>query len=191
VSVESLIYFDSDITLRWACRAGDYIIWARCQGLVPPDHLYKPADIWELRDGNFVTITNRRADLPEWFELHPLEVSNTLVPWMMKRLEEGYKPKERIDLPNLWRVFSGDRIVWIGPIRGGFQTKDGVLVEFTENALVYGEPFDLSDGFPAFGGFDRTGRPPEGIRLCRAGWNSLCRLGIPRAMTTDDQRTIG
>jgi hypothetical protein len=118
---------------------------------------YKVADIWELRDGNFVTITNRQCDLPDWFDLHPLEVSGSLVWWMKTRLDEGYNPQEVVEGPNLWRVFAGDRLVWVGASRGSVHSEDCVLqlVDFRENALVYGEPFDFSGTFPTFGGFDR------------------------------------
>ncbi|MBW2647992.1 MAG: hypothetical protein JRE23_17830, partial [Deltaproteobacteria bacterium] len=56
---------------------------------------------------------------------------------------------------------------------------------------VCGEPFDLSGEFPAFGGFDRGEPSPEGTLLCRAGWDALNRLGLPRAAAADDQWRIG
>lgn len=154
---------------------------------------YKVADIWELRDGNYITLTNRRTDLPEWFELHPLEVSGSLVSWMKKRLDEGYKPQEPVDQKNVWRVFSGDRIAWVGPSREGAHSEDGVLglVDFKENAVVYGDPFDSFSGFPSFGGFDQAAPSHEGARLCSVGWNVLNGLGPPRTASTDDQWRIG
>jgi len=63
--------FTSDMTLRWACRAGDFVLWARFRGLsAPSGREYDLADVWELRDGNHLTVTNRLADLPEGFDLH-------------------------------------------------------------------------------------------------------------------------
>lgn len=151
------------------------------------------ADIWELHDGNFVTLTNREADLPDWFELYPLEVSGALVSWMKKRLDEGYHPRAPLHAPNLWRVFAGDRIVWVGPSRNGVHSENGVLelVDFNQNALIYGEPFDLSSGFPAFGGFDGGEPSPEGVRLCKAGWDALSHLTPPRQASIDSQWRIG
>ncbi len=189
-----MISFGSDRTLRWACRSGDYVFWARFQGMFSsPGNEYKIADIWELRDGNIVTITNRRVDLPEWFDLHPLEVSGSLVWWMKERLDGGYKPEEPIDGANIWRVFAGDRVVWVGPKRDGVESENGVLglVDFKDNALVYGEPFDLSGAFPTFGGFDRGERSPEGARLCRAGWDAVNQIGLPSVAAADDQWRIG
>ncbi len=51
-----------------ACRAGDYVLWARLQNIfsVSGNECYKIADLWELRDGNLVTITNRHSGLPDW-----------------------------------------------------------------------------------------------------------------------------
>ena len=49
-------------------------------------------DLWELGEGNSVTITNRPEDLPEWFELHPTETSGSLVYKMLRRINEGYQP---------------------------------------------------------------------------------------------------
>ena len=189
-----MIAFDLDMTLRWACREGDFVLWARFQGIFSsPGREYEVVDIWELRDGNFVTVTNRRFDLPVWFDLHPLEVSGSLLGWMQEKLDKGYNPPEPVDAPNLWRLFAGDRIVWVGPSRGDVHSEDGVLglFDFRENALVYGEPLDLSGEFPAFGGFDRGEPSPDGKKLCDAGWNALNRLGLPRVAAADYQWRIG
>jgi hypothetical protein len=48
-----------------------------------------------------VTITNRWLDLPGRFTLHPLEVANRAAYEMMKRLNEGYRPTEPMDGPNI------------------------------------------------------------------------------------------
>jgi hypothetical protein len=178
-----LTYFERDTTLRWSCREGDYIIWARFQGLFStPGKEYKVIDIWELRDGNFVTITNRRVDLPDWFELHPLEVSDSLVWWMKKKLDEGYRPGDPIDGPNLWRVLAGDRIAWVGPKRAGVSSEDGILdiINFGKNALVYGEPFDFSGDFPSFGVLEGRELSPEAALLCQKAWQVILSHGLPR-----------
>lgn len=182
------------MTLRWACRSGDYIFWARFQGIFSSKgNEYYIADIWELRDGNFITLTNRQADLPDWFELHPYEVSGSLVWWMKKKLDDGYQPQEPMNGPNLWRVFAGDRIVWVGPRRKGVLSENGILglADFEQNALVYGEPFDMSTGIPSFGGFDQEEPSSEGKKLCRMGWEALTKLKPPRTVSADGQWKIG
>jgi hypothetical protein len=199
-----VIRFNSDLTLRWACRAGDYIIWARFSGydrnlgLLDPrrSNTYKPADIWQLGDGNFVTITNRHADFPEWFNLHPREAAGSFVLLMMNRLKQGYEPPlEPMTAPNIWRVFSGDRIAWVGSPRAGVsQTEILGLVDFRGNALVYGEPIDFDTSGEVLTILDRFSQlslSPEGIRLCRAGWEAIKGLGYPRDVWTDDEWRIG
>ena len=66
---------------------------------------------------------------------------------MQRMLVGGYRLDEPMDCPNLWRVFAGDRLAWVGPPRGGVESVDGVLavVEFRENALVC-ELFSQHDG---------------------------------------------
>ena len=187
--------FDSDMTLRWSCREGDYLIFARCQGLFASSgNEYTPADVWKLEDGNFITITNRKDDLPEGFYLHPLEVSGSLVKWMMAKVNNGYDPEEPATGPNIWRVFTGDRIVWVGPERQGVKSLEKAvlgLLEFKENALVYGEPLKYADGSIEFGGFNQEDTSVEGIELCKAGWDAIKRSGLPRTISADSQWRIG
>ena len=73
-----VIDFQRDMTVRWPCRSGDLLIWSRVKNVfASPD--IRILDVWTMREGNFVTITNRLADLPPWFELHPTEVCGSLV----------------------------------------------------------------------------------------------------------------
>jgi hypothetical protein len=183
--------FTSDMTLRWACREGDYVLWAQFRGFFArAGEDYTIADVWELRDGNFVTITNRAADLPTWFELRPHEAAGQLAGWMQRKLASGYRPDGRVAGPNLWRVFSGDRLAWIGPPRAGVESANGVLavVGFRENALVYGEPLELESGF---GGFVAGEQPPEAAKLCNVGLEAIRRAGLPRVASADNQWCIG
>jgi hypothetical protein len=67
------------------------------------------------------------------------------------------------------------------------------IVDFKENALVYGEPLEFLEGFPAvFGGFteDELSKK-EGVRLCRIGLSALNTLGPPRIISTEGQWSIG
>jgi hypothetical protein len=190
---ECVVDFRSDTTVRWACRAGDYLLWARSLGIfAPSDQPHALADIWEFRDGDFVTLTNRVADLPTGFELHPLEVAGSLAYWMMKRLNEGYRPAEPIDGPNLWRVRAGDRVAWVGASRSGVRSDDGVLevVNFQVDALVNGEPLMFIEGAPTFGGVT----DPESVigkRLCSAGMAAILEGGSPRTIAADPQWHLG
>ena len=173
------------MTLRWACRAGDYLLWASFKS-----GGYTIADVWELDDGNFVTLTNRAADLPTWFDLHPLEASGRHVAWMQRRVAGGYDLAGPLDGPNLWRVFAGDRLAWVGQRRAGIDSSDGVLavVDFRENALVCGEPIDPVAGF---GGFAAGDPSPKSVEMCNAAWEVIRRAGIPRAASANYQWCIG
>jgi hypothetical protein len=180
--------FGPDTTIRWSCREGDYLIWARFQGFF--DARYKVADMWELRDGDFVTLTDRVPDLPQGFELHPLEVSGPLVPWMRNKLNQGYTLDVPLDGPNLWRVFAGDRVAWVGSRRP--HVKEGLLeiATFRTDALVYGEPFDLTGGLPSFG--QPSGPPsPRTHALFNAGWAAIVKAGVPTTVSADCQWRLG
>jgi hypothetical protein len=183
--------FTSNMTLRWTCRAGDYVLWGRFQGIMSPaGKEYSLASLWEMQDGTFLNITNRADDLPAWFRLHPTEASGRLVSWMMEKLAGGYDLDEPLVGYNLWRVFAGDRIARVGPERDGVEATDGALtvVEFRENALVWRESADGSELKPGFA----TGTPSaEVTALCNAGWKAIRRPGVPRVAAADDQWSIG
>lgn len=186
-----MISFERDTTVRWACRSGDYVLWTSFRGLFStPGDQYNMADAWALRDGNFVTITNRRPDFPNGFDLHPSEVCGRLVEWMMRRLDEGYEPDAPIDGPNLWRVRAGDRVVWVGDPRGGVDGDGPVLdlVTFNVDALVYGEPLEFPRGF---GWFEEKDKARENERLIEEGWKAIQSLGTPHTVAADSQWALG
>jgi hypothetical protein len=189
----SIVSFARNTTLCWPCREGGLIIWARFKGLLSShgDH-YGIADVWELRDGNFVTLTNRQPDLPAAFELHHSEVSGVLVPWMIKRFNEGYKPERPMQGPNLWRVRSGDRIAWLGASRDGVQSEHGVLhiVDFKEDALVYGEPIEWLDDVPAFGALNES-TLANTKKMCAAALTKIQSYGMPATASAGAPWSIG
>lgn len=185
--------FRKDTTMRLSCRAGDYLMWCGFKGMFSSNDPYTINDLWQLSDGDFVTITNRQVDLPPWFELHPTEVSGSLVPWMMKKLDSGYQTGEIVDAPNIWRAFTGDRLVWVGKQRQGLDFDNGVLSVYTfnANAAIVGEPFTDFEGLPTFGGFNQEEQSEESIVLVRNGWNAISALGTPRAVNASEKWTIG
>jgi hypothetical protein len=188
------IGFGRDSTVRLSCRAGDYLIWCGLKNIFASrKNQYAINDVWQLSEGDFITITNRQVDLPPWFELHPLEVSGRLVYWMMKKLDAGYKPGEIIDGPNIWRAFEGDRLVWVGKKRQGVEFDNGVLgvYTFNESAAIIGEPISIQEEFPCFGGFDQEQQSEEDMMLCQNGWNAIMGLEAPRNVNIDGKWTIG
>jgi hypothetical protein len=87
-----IIRLAQDMTLRWPCRRGDFILWMGYSDIFAGPESIQIRDLWEMRDGYHVTITNRPEDFPAWFELHPTEVCNSLVLKMAARIEEGHYP---------------------------------------------------------------------------------------------------
>jgi hypothetical protein len=161
--------------------------------MAPPNRQFNVPDFWVMRDGDWVTITNRVEDLPPWFELHPLEAAGNIVYWMMKRLNDGYQPSEPCDGPNLWRVFAGDRLVWVGPSRTGLEAQNGVLglINFEDNALVTGEPFRIFNGLPTFGDVEDADLTAAARLLLRRGWLAASGLGTSSVAAADDQWRLG
>lgn len=136
-------------------------------------------DFWQMRDGDYLTITNRWADLPVWFELHPLEVADRAATEIMKRLVAGHKPKEVMDGPNLWRAKTGDRLVWVSLADSANAVKE--LLNFRACALVLGENSNsTSEGIVAFGAPEGEELPPAAAAATRAGFDAAVALGVPR-----------
>src|ERR1017187_4605906 len=96
-----IISFKRDMTLRLPCRRGDFFLWLGYPDMMSGPEGIQCYDLWEMRDGYHLTVTNRIEDLPVWFELHPTEVCDVLAMKMMAKIEKGYKPGERMDGPNL------------------------------------------------------------------------------------------
>ena len=174
-----VVRFRSDETHRLSTQAGDQLIWFRWSfeailSRTLPDVL----DVWSPTSGDWVLMSNRIDDFPAWFELHPLEVAGTFVPWMKQRLRNGYQPQELMDGPNIWRVASGDRIVWAGTPREDSQGTDGVLrvYDFCASALVFG----MSDTHPKTLGWMHINDSPEVMERGRAALAGVQDLGPPR-----------
>ena len=178
--------FGSDDTLRWSCRAGEYLLWVGTDSFLTSDRSsgWTTRDFWQMRDGDFVTITNRWADLPAWFELHPLEVADRAALEMMKRLDAGYKQREIMDGPNLWRMKAGDRLVWVTnrdrsqPVREILELKACVLA-IADNASP------SSDFDAVFRALQGTELPASDAAAMRVGFDAATALGAPRIFATE------
>lgn len=180
-----VVQLTNDMTLRWSCRQGDFILWTSWPFPSGPRQTPQIVDLWQMRDGDFVTITNRTADLPAWFELHPTEVCDALVFEMLKKLESGYQPGEIMDGPSIWRLKAGDRLVWVGESRPGSKAVNHVLaiLECRECALAVGES---NRGAPeewlAFGSFLHPELTPAELARTRAAAEAVGKLGMPRTI---------
>lgn len=188
--------FIQNTTLRWSCRSGDYLYWIKFNGgnSFSSESKFEIEDVWKLKDGDFVTITNRYADLPEWFILSPLEASGALALKMLDKFNESAEITDPMEAPNIWKVFSGDRLIWIGPRRNGVNYDEGTLeiVCFKENALVYGEPIDDSALFTSFGEITEEDKVDGNTSVqFKNALKKMIKMGMPRTINADYQWRIG
>ena len=191
---EILCFFESDMTLRWSCRRGDFLIWLGWKGLfhLMEEDLSKAVlirDLWEMQDGDHVTLTNRFEDIPEWFPLHPSEVCDRLIPPMRKMLDQGYKSLYPLECANVWRIKAGDRLAWVGKPRPGVSHSGPVLsvVDFRECALIIGDNVRGSkmDILNLYGGLTKEQQTPEEKAMVREAIQGVSKLGIPRTYTPE------
>lgn len=137
-----------------------------------------------MREGDAVSITNRIGDLPSWFELHPTEVSGFAACLMMQeKLENGYKPKDPVDGPNLWRVMVGDRVIWVRRTGVGTENFEQTLVLFRDNALVFGERLVHTEDVAwlrSFGALLEESPRDEITTRVGAGLTAVRKIGLPR-----------
>jgi hypothetical protein len=182
-------YLDKDATLRWSGREGDFVLWMRIESfLAPAGQPPNILDLWQLHDGDFITITNRAIDLPPWFELHPTEVQNALTYQMMAKIEKGYKPPDEImDGPNLWRLRAGDRVAWVGDSRPDRKDIEGILaiLDCHANALLVGEttrPQSVED-IMTYGGPRKDQLTPVEVARGHAAVKAVQAMGCPCVLT--------
>ncbi len=178
-----IISLRRDMTLRWPCRRGDFLLWLGYPEIFSGPEAIQCYDLWEMRDGCHVTVTNRLEDLPPWFRLHPTEICDSFVYKMMTKVEKGDYPDAPLDGPNLWRLKSGDRVAWVGAERPERRAVNGILAILVceDCALLVGE--GDRGGLEEFGGFGRPSTPhmkPEDLEICQAALKVVKGLGLPR-----------
>ncbi len=177
-----IIRFGRDMTLRWPCRRGDFLLWLGYRDLFSDPEAIQCYDFWEMRDGCHVTITNRLEDLPVWFKLHPTEVCDSFVYQTMAKIEKGDYPSESMDAPNLWRLKSGDRVAWVGVDRPERRSVNGLLAildcEDCGLAVDEGDAGSLEE-FVGFGSPTTPEMKPEDVARCRIAVKAVKQLGIP------------
>jgi hypothetical protein len=173
-----------DSTFYLPIRKGDALLFCCYRGATAkPDKAFHVADIWELMDGDRVSLTNRPCDLPRWFRLHPTEVCGELVYTMMEKLDSGYQPKEIMEGPNIWRARAGDKLIWMGDSRTGYKADLGLLkiFDFGRCALITGEPHDTdSISLTTFGNLTKNWAKTKKTIKCQNAFLKIEHLGLPR-----------
>lgn len=182
----SVQQFGSDETVRWSCCKGEFVLWVATDSFLTSDRssAWTIRDFWNMRDGDFVTITNRWVDLPVWFELHPTEVADGAALEMMKRLNAGYQPKGPLDGPSIWRVKAGDRLVWVSTRNTSHPVLEvldlrSCVVALDENSTSSSETL-LDFGVPR-----DNELPGAAAAAMKAGFNAATALGTPRVFAPE------
>jgi len=87
-----------------------------------------------------------------------------------------------LDGPNLWRVMTGDRVIWISGVEAQEKNPTLTLVKFRTNALVFGERRVHSNDlawFLSFGAPVEESPSRKVAALMRAGLDNVRTLGLP------------
>lgn len=179
--------FRRNETLRLSCRFGELIVW------LGPDSgpslntlsVWSVRDFWQMRDGDFVTITNRLSDLPCWVELHSTETAERAAIEMMQRLRDGYKPSDEMNGTNIWRIKAGDRLVWV-TLNDHQQSVRSVL-GFRACALAVGENSNASfEQLMFFGAPDQDeSKQAAYTAALKTGFDAAVAIGAARLLATE------
>ena len=142
MSVAQVTTIAGSATHRLECRWGDILVRLRPASLW--SLMPRVTDFWFLRAEDTVTITNRLADLPTWFQLHPTEAMNAVATEMARRLDEGWVPGPITEASHTyWRVSAGDRLVWLPDRTENSSPREEQAFDFRTDALASGEPHEL------------------------------------------------
>jgi hypothetical protein len=176
------------VTLRVELQPEDLLIWLRFRGALSGNPEPTVLDFWSCREHVPITVTNRSADLPTWFQLHPTEVSGALAYRMMRQLEAGYVPGPPLDGPHIWRVLGGDRLVHCCRFHGPQPVRIDGLVSvyaFHENAAVTtAHSCDSVKDWITFGAPDHGVPSPAELRAGQSAVAAVKGLGPPREIST-------
>jgi hypothetical protein len=156
-------------TLRWTCRSGDFVIWVRFTELSEDAEL-EILGLWQMKHGDYVTISNKKDDIPEWTK------------------DLGFSP----EYPNFWRVIPGDRVVWVGRSRPGLLAEGWVseggvlsLLDFRRHAIVMldskREDFDPLN-------IEEIKRQYclKSFKYCQIALRTVRELGVPKVVEFDE-----
>ena len=187
-----LMYFGRDETIYWPCRQKDIVCWIRTAGILSGG--WNILDFWQCSDGDIVTITNRIADFPSGFALHPLERRGPSAPKELSA--ELVNSSEYMEAPNLWKAQAGDRIMWVGEPRARPKSIEQILglVELSQDALVsrdnnYRSVHGLDDYLDWASGSTGDNSPdPESLVRLRHGLTVAKRLGPPNSLSLTEWR---
>lgn len=175
-----------DFTTRLSCRNGFFAIWFSWPGRLNISiNNIQIKDIWELTNGDFITITNRIEDIPAWFRFHPSEVKNKFSRRLIDQFNKGEYPASPIDRTNVWRPKTGDRVV-LYKIEDSIDG-DSILayISFYEESLLIGE--NTKKGLDDLMNFGMEVEPVDEVRkfkMASKAKEKVIEMGLPREFST-------
>jgi hypothetical protein len=175
--------FASDGTIKWLCRKGDYVIWFTWNNVfVETIEGLRIKDIWEMKDGDFLSITNRVEDMPKWFSLHPTEVCNKVAYDLLAKFNKGEYPEKPIEAQNIWRLKIGDRLAWLRQSWADSDYSVASVLAFRENALVIGENMHTksSDELIEMVSLIKEQKTETSMAMIRNAVEFVRQMGVPR-----------
>jgi hypothetical protein len=108
--------FEADTTKYLACREGDVFAWVYFNGgPFVNNATYDVRDLWAMESGDYITITNRIEDLPEWLVIHPTKLAGRNI--QKVRDMQDYPRDSTIESSSLemvWEVDVYNYIIWAG-----------------------------------------------------------------------------
>jgi hypothetical protein len=179
------VKINSGTTLRLSCRAKDFFVWVRYEDLFSES--IGIIDIWEMKEGDSILMTNRFGDVPEWFDLHYSEITGSQTSnWLGKY--QDLPPNTPLEGPNIWKVKSGDRLLWTGNTRPFQEEVNGILSIFDihHDILVIGNSSrsNLEESI-TFGKINDS-NDQLGIDRVRFGVNLIRKMGVPRTYSASN-----
>ena len=179
-----IIRFAQDMTLRWPCRRGDFILWMGYADIFGGPESIKIHDLWEMRDGYHVT----DYEPPRRFPRVVRTPSDRSV--QQSRAKDGGQNRGGPLSPRAIRraqplaAQTGDRVAWVGAERPERLSVSGILaiLDCRECALAVGE--GDRGGLEEFVGSGAPTTPdikPEDAARCRAAVEVVKQLGLPRS----------
>jgi hypothetical protein len=179
------IKFGKDTTKRISFRKDDLLFHLRFTNIF--NKTVSILDVWQLKSGDYATITNRLDDLPSGFKLHPTEACGPLVYKIIEQYNGSDGPSEPIYSNNLWRVRDGDMLIWLGSDRPDNKSDNGILqiYLFSECALLSGESnYKTLENSIDFGAITNIPNYDKRINEVRELLKSLKLKGLPNSIST-------
>jgi hypothetical protein len=171
----------SNETIRLSCGEGEFLLWLRpsasWRGEVGQSG-WAICGIWEMLDGDAITITNRAEDLPAWLEVSTSDVCDIPALKMNQRLTANYRPTEQTKASAIWRGRTGDRLIAGSTLDVERPVRE--IIELKACMIVSGESaqMPINDCWE-FGAPDGNRMSDVASNAMSAAFQAAISLGVP------------